>query len=72
MLLALPPSLLSSSSSPLSVDHGNVIMHGNISQDGYCGKKVPKTVVLIINSSMFFPLLFILRLPLWPFLVCVV
>lgn len=33
--LALPPSILSSSPSPLTVDHGNVIMHGSISQDGY-------------------------------------
>lgn len=35
VLLALPPFLLSSS----SVDYGNVIMHGNISKDGYYGKR---------------------------------
>lgn len=46
----LPP-ILSPSSTPLLMDHGNVMMHGNISQD-CCYKKLVINVELII---VFYP-----------------
>lgn len=49
-----PPSSSHSVPVPLTVNHGNVIMHGNFISHDVKKKKKEKGKKLIINSSMFF------------------
>ena len=53
MLLAFPPSLQGPSSAPLEVDHGNVILHGNMSHEGILWKR--KLLRLSLTLQCFSP-----------------